>query len=300
MDFEFRSGARTEKVVVPDQNLLGVLEAPKLEPFQDTESELDQAAQAAARFLEGHPRILALVNDYTRPTPTARFLAALEPAFENKEPHFLVCLGTHRPPTDEEAESIFGSEFFARHRSTISFHDCHDKAKLCFAGKTGFGTEVWFNRQLLWADCIVTLNSIEPHYFAGFTGGRKGFLPGVAGFDTIWQNHNMVTHPNSATFRLEGNPVHEDMVQASRMLSKPVFSIQVVQSHDKRLLSIHYGDLSASFAAGTSDAYQAYALPVRERADIVLSVLQPPYDINFYQAQRAVEFARPALKSPAV
>jgi nickel-dependent lactate racemase len=110
----------------------------------------------------------------------------------------------------------------------------------------------------------------------------------------------MVTHAASMPFGLEGNPVHEDMTEAARMVPRPVFSVQLVQDRNHRLLSVRFGDLFESFEAACADAHRVYALPVREKASIIISVLQPPYDINFYQSQRAVEFARPALKSPSV
>ncbi|MCX6841528.1 MAG: nickel-dependent lactate racemase [candidate division WOR-3 bacterium] len=289
--------AAKQPVEIPDRNLIGVLQPNDCCPFHDTDAALKQAAEACAAFLGESQRVLVLVNDYTRPTPNAPVLAALDSALRDRDVKHMVCLGTHRPPTDAEYATIFGSDFL---KSPIVCHDSKDKARLFFLGKTSFGTDVWLNKELLWADKVITINSIEPHYFAGYTGGRKGFLPGIAGYDTITRNHNMVTRPGSQTFGLEGNPVHEDMNEAAKMLPRPVFSIQLVQDRNHRLLSIRSGDLFDSFSAATQDAHTVFAVPVKEKADIVLSVLGPPSNINFYQSQRAVEFARPLLKNPAV
>lgn len=283
-----------------DRNLLGVLTPRECPPFHDTGAELERAARECAAFLGTAQRVLVLVNDYTRPTPNGAVLAALEPALAGRDVRYLVCLGTHRPPREDEYQAVFGAGFIEQHRPDVVNHDCRDSSRLFFLGRTRFGTDVWFNRELLWADRVITVNSIEPHYFAGFTGGRKGFLPGIAAQSTIAHNHNMVTAAGSAVFALEGNPVHEDMTEAAQMVPRPVFSIQLVQAQDHRLLALHFGDLFASFAAATRHACQVFAVPVRQPADVVVSVLQPPYDINFYQAQRAVEFARPALRSPSV
>ncbi len=289
-----------QQLVVPDSNLLGVLTPPDCRPFHDTDLELAKAVEECASFLGSSPRVLVLVNDYTRPTPNSTVLSALKPVLDGRDVRYLICLGTHRPPYEHEYDQILGPGFVLQNRGRIVNHDCLDRSRLFFLGRTRFGTDVWFNRELLWADRIITVNSIEPHYFAGFTGGRKGFLPGIAGHSTITHNHNMVTAPGSAVFRLDGNPVHEDMTESAQMVPRPVFSIQLVQAQDHRLLALHFGDLFSSFVAAARHAYQTFAVPVQHPADIVVSVLQPPYDINFYQAQRAVEFARPALKNPSV
>ncbi len=300
MQLQLRYGDREERLVVPDRNLIGVLEPADCCPLHDTAAALAQMALDCAVFLGEARRVLVLVNDYTRPTPNSLLIESLSPALVGRDVRYLIASGTHRPPTESEYAGIFGADFYARHRSKVLCHDCRDNARLYFAGKTRLGTPVWFNRELLWADKVITLNSIEPHYFAGYTGGRKGFLPGIAGYDTIARNHNMVTRPGSRTFNLEGNPVHEDMVEAYRMVNRPVFSVQVVQDRGHRLLSVRHGSVHDSFMRACRDAHGVFAVPVAEPADIVISALGRPYDINFYQAQRAVEFARPVLKSPSV
>jgi nickel-dependent lactate racemase len=304
MQIELAYGNDKQPVTIPDRNLLAVLQPNDCCPFHDTDAALKQAAEACATFLGESQRVLVLVNDYTRPTPNAPILAALRPVLSGRDFKAIVCAGTHRPPTDAEYATIFGSDFLnsqlATRNSQLVCHDSRDKARLFFLGKTSFGTDVWLNNELLWADKVIAINSIEPHYFAGYTGGRKGFLPGIAGYDTITQNHNMVTRPGSQTFGLQGNPVHEDMDEAAKMIPRPVFSIQLVQDRNHRLLSIRSGDLFDSFATATKDAHAVFAVPVKEKADIVLSVLGPPCNINFYQSQRAVEFARPLLKDPSV
>ncbi len=300
MQLDLTYGDTSQRVSIPDRNLLGILQPSDVEPTQNTMAELDKTAEAAAQFLEGSHRILVLVNDYTRPTPNSLILTRLEPAIKDKDVRFVICLGTHRVPTDSEFRTILGSGFYERHKDRITCHDSRDKSGLFFQGKTSFGTGVWFSRQLLRPDRIIAVNSVEPHYFAGFTGGRKTFLPGIAGHDTICHNHNMAIRPGSTTFSLKGNPVHEDMAEAARMVTCPVFSIQVVLDRNKRPYSLYHGDLVESFAAAARDCRSVYAVPVKKKADIVLSVLRPPYDINFYQSQRAVEFARPALGSPGV
>ncbi len=296
MKLNLTLGNTTVQVTVPNRNLLNVLEPARAEPPRDIETSLAQAVEAAAAYLDPPGPVLVLVNDYTRPTPNQWILEKLEPLLMDRDVRFMVCLGTHRAPTETELRSIFGSGFYDRHHKRILNHDCRNRSGLLFQGKTRFGTGVWLSRELVRAERIIAINSVEPHYFAGFTGGRKSFLPGVAGYDTVCQNHNMVVHPGSAVFALAGNPVHEDMNEAARMVACPVFSIQVVVNQEQQPHSLYHGDLSPSFEAGTRDCREIYAVPIEKKADIVLSILRPPCDINFYQSQRAPEFARSALK----
>ncbi len=288
---------KTELVSVSEKNLLGVLQPNRFAtPFCDITSEIDKAAQKVKNFIADSQRILILLNDYTRPTPNKTILQPLEEELNKKDTKYLICLGTHRPAKESELKKIVGEEIFAPLKERIIQHNSWEKSHLYFLGKTRFGTDVELNRELLWAEKLITINSIEPHYFAGYTGGRKCFIPGIASIKTITQNHNLLLHPASAPFSLKENPVHLDMTEAARMIPKPVFSIQLVQDSKHNLLSVHYGDLFTSFEKACTDAYKVFAVPIKEKADIILSVLQAPYTINFYQSQRAVEFAVPALK----
>lgn len=288
---------RTETVIVPDENLLGILPPNRFNrPFVDLQTELENSRQQATKFLGRANRVLVIVNDYTRPTPNQSILELLESELNNRDVRYLVGLGTHRPATEAELKMIFGTRFFERNRDRIFQHNSTDPSTHFFLGKTRFGTEVYLNRDVIWSEKIISINSIEPHYFAGYTGGRKCFIPGVASVRTITQNHGLLLHSASAPFSLKENPVHLDMTEAAQMIPRPVFSIQVVQDYEHQLLAIHYGDLFTSFIRASSDANRVFAVPVKQRADIIISLLQAPYDINFYQSQRAVEFALPALK----
>jgi nickel-dependent lactate racemase len=298
--FELAFGDAPMPLNVPDRNLLGIIEPREARPIQDVAEQLRQAAAAADEFLAGHHRLLIIVNDHTRPTPNSLALAALEPMIAGRDLRILVALGTHLPPTEDEHLRIFGPDFLARRRRCITHHDCRDRTGLLFHGRTSRGTDVRLNRGLTWADAVIAVNSVEPHYFAGFTGGRKSFLPGVAAEDAIARNHAHVIEPGSETMRLKGNPVHEDMAEAARMVSRPVFSIQFVLDRNHDPCSVYCGDLEATLDAAALDSRAVYARAIAGPADIVISVLRPPYDINFYQSQRAVEFARPALKSPGI
>ncbi|HDQ99152.1 MAG TPA: DUF2088 domain-containing protein [candidate division WOR-3 bacterium] len=187
--FELAFGVTLMPLAVPDRNLIGVIEPNKVRPLQDIAEQLRQAAAAAEEFLTGHHRVLIIVNDQTRPTPNNLALSPLEPLLAGRDVRILIALGTHRSPSDDELQRILGPDLLARHHNCVGFHDCRDSKRLFFNGRTGRGTDVWFNRELMWTEAVIAVNSVEPHYFAGFTGGRKTFLPGIAGEETITRNH---------------------------------------------------------------------------------------------------------------
>jgi nickel-dependent lactate racemase len=168
-------------------------------------------------------------------------------------------------------------------------------------GTTSRGTPVSFDRAVLEAGGIVTINSVEPHYFAGYTGGRKSFLPGVAGFGTIERNHSHACDPGAEALRLEGNPVSEDMYEAAAFLSsKPTFTVQTVMTPDGRLHSAYAGALEPAFRRAVEAASGLFSVRVRSRASIVIAAAPPPMDIDLYQSQKALENGRLALEGRGI
>jgi len=246
-------------------------------------------------------RLLIIVTDATRPTPTARILERLYPSLSrHRDLHFMVAAGTHRAPTPEEQRTIFG-QFYTEFRDRIHVHDARNEEELVHVGATSRGTEVRFNKQVIEADGILTINNVKPHYFAGFTGGRKSFLPGVAAYSTIEMNHSHALSEAAQPMALEGNPVAEDMEEAARLLgNKPVFSIQTVVTPDHRLYAVFAGELFSSFRAATKAATTLDCAPLKRKGNIVLTANQYPMDINLYQAQHALENAKLALDPPGV
>jgi nickel-dependent lactate racemase len=165
-------GADVEEAVDPEAVLRGALAASGAE----FDSFLAQAASP----------LLVVVNDGTRPTPSAEVLAILRPALEEwwkspgNELSFVIATGTHRAALPEEVERILGIDFAAAHADRISCHDSQDKDGLVCLARTTRGTPVWVNRSLADAESVILINSVEPHYFAGYTGGRKSLFPGLA------------------------------------------------------------------------------------------------------------------------
>jgi len=160
-------------------------------------------------------------------------------------------------------------------------------------GVTSRGTPVRVNRKLLELDRVVLINSVEPHYFAGYSGGRKSILPGVSSYETIEANHKFALEPAARTMSLEGNPVHEDMAEAVGFLDQEkLFSINLALDGQKRIYFVGAGDITDSFMEAAKYSYEVNSVPVRGPADLVITAASPPSDTNLYQSQKALDNAK--------
>lgn len=240
------------------------------------------------QFLSGVKNPLVIVNDGTRPTPTAAVLEVIGDRLEACGARFIVATGAHRAPTEEEYHFIFGKNY-ERFRARTVAHDARDKASLVLCGTTRGGTPIWLNKLALEAEKILIIGSVEPHYFAGYTGGRKAFLPGVAGYETIQANHKLALQPQAHSLALDENPVHLDMIDALRHIKATIFSIMTVLDKDQQVVCCTAGDMNTSFIAATRAANEVFAVSLKRRFDVVISVARSPMDINLYQAQKAID-----------
>jgi len=247
-----------------------------------------------ARFLEGGRSVLVIINDATRPTPTNLVLDEIAGLLDAAEARFIVATGAHRAPTDDEYRQILGPHH-DRLRPRVSAHDARDDSSLADLGKTRNGTPILLNKAVFGADRIVVIGSVEPHYFAGYTGGRKAFLPGVAGFATVQANHKLALSPLARALELERNPVGQDMDDALNLIHVPTFSIMTVLDKDQRLAWCSAGDIRASFKDAVDKANSIYSVPIDALFDIVVSAARYPMDIDLYQSQKAIDNGSLAL-----
>ena len=140
------------------------------------------------QFIQNSEKLLIIVNDATRPTPTKKVLKFIYPIL-SKHPKikFLVATGVHRAPNEEEYNFIFGN-YYKKFKDKIFAHDSRNNNDMVYLGKSKNGTEMFINKLVTEMKNIIVIGSVEPHYFAGYTGGRKSFLPGVASYKTIEMN----------------------------------------------------------------------------------------------------------------
>ena len=246
-------------------------------------------------FLSDAKDVLFIVNDGTRPTPTAKVLDFIRDRIEGLNVRFIVATGCHRAPTEEELEEIFGSNL-STFRDRIYAHDSKKDEDMVCIGVSKNGTEMCVNRMGVEAHKIVIIGSVEPHYFAGYTGGRKAFLPGIASYKTIEQNHKLALKMSAQAMALEGNPVHEDMEDAIQAIKeKGVFAIMTVLDRDDRIYAATAGDITGSLQAAIDKSHEVFSVEIKEKADIVVAVAPYPMDIDLYQSQKALDNAKHAL-----
>ena len=251
-------------------------------------------------FIKDTEELLIIVNDATRPTPTSMILSEIFPSIKNKNLKFLIATGTHRAPREEEYEYIFG-DLSSSIKEKIYVHDAKNFDKTTFYGTTKRGTNVYFNNLLDEAVKIIIINSVEPHYYAGFTGGRKSFLPGISFFDTIEKNHKFALSKDAISLKLSGNPVHEDMMDALETLSgKEIFSIHTVLDTEHRIYTVSAGNIKSSFENSVKSACEVFSVDIKEKADIVITAATYPLDLNMYQSHKALDNGKLALKKEGI
>jgi lactate racemase len=299
-------GKDTEvRIELADQLVAGVVE-PRTVEIGDQAETIRKAItsplgpQSIEDFLADARNVLVIVNDATRPTPTRQVLDVLSGMFNQIEVDFLVATGIHRAPTEEEYLQIFGQDHYQHYKDRIYAHDSRRSEDMVFLGRSKNGTEMRVNRRGVEAHKIIIISSVEPHYFAGYTGGRKSFLPGIAAYETIEQNHKLALKPEAKALALDGNPVHEDMIDALKTVKQEIFAINTVLDKKHRIYAAAAGDINESFLAATQLANQVFAAPISQKADIVVSVVKFPGDIDLYQAQKGIDNAKHALKEGGI
>lgn len=244
--------------------------------------------------------LLIIVNDATRPTPTHKVLNVI-PNDAKLKAKFLIATGSHRAPTKKEYNFIFGNHY-EKIRDRIHVHDSKSD-EMVYLGKTKKGTPIHVNKMAIDAEKIIIIGSVEPHYFAGYTGGRKSILPGISSYETIERNHKYAISPNAQTLTLKNNPVHEDMEDAAKMLERSgreIFGIITVVDLERRIYSAKAGDLFDSFYAILPKANEVFCVNIEEKADIAVSIARSPMDINLYQSQKALDNAKYAVRDGGI
>jgi len=310
---ELRYGDTAFSLDLPPQRLLSVIRATVLPP-QDRAEEiisraLERCAPIISEFRRGE-RVVIVTSDITRYTGSEVYLPLLverlvAAGVREEEIDIVIALGIHRRQTEQEHRKIVGTLYG---RIRVVDHDCDDPGKLVYLGKTGNGIEVEINRTVASADRVILTGTIGFHYFAGFGGGRKSILPGVASRKSCMASHYAVLHPQAgsgrnpraATCILDGNPVHEAMVEACAMVS-PAFILNTVLTPDKRIMAAFAGEWQEAHLDGCRFYGEQFTEVIAEKADlVVVSCGGYPKDINFIQAHKSMEYGSQALREGGV
>lgn len=248
-------------------------------------------------------KVVIIASDHTRPVPSKMIIPQMLDEIRRGNPNaditILIATGCHRQTTQQELINKFGADIIAKEK--IYVHDCDDEDKLVNIGILPSGGQCQINKIALEADLLVAEGFIEPHFFAGFSGGRKSVLPGIAGRTTVLANHcsEFIAHNNARTGVLKGNPIHKDMIWAAKQ-AKLAFIVNVVLNAEKEPIFAVAGDLEAAHSKGT-DFIASLCAVKSAPADIVISTNGGyPLDQNVYQAVKGMTTAEATVKEGGV
>lgn len=249
--------------------------------------------------------VCIVVSDASRKTGMEQVLPHLvdwlvNAGIREQDITFLIATGAHRPATTEEECRILGATLFERFHDRIYNHDAFDADNLVQVGITGRGTEVRINRHAYECDRLILTGAAMPHYFAGFGGGRKALVPGLAGAATIARNHVRSLHPTEARLHpqvhictLDGNPVAEDLLEAA-LLHPPAFIVNTVLGRDGAIVDLFVGEMDAAHRSACALARDIYTVSIKGKADLVIAVNNTAP--NFIQCHKALFNAYHAMK----
>lgn len=287
---------------IPDRRIGGVIESG-LDRYQPelSEKELVQEAlrkpvgsRTLAELSEGAKKVVIICSDHTRPVPSRLILPPMLEEIRKGNPQaeitLLIASGCHRSMTGEELEQKFGSEILSQ--ATVSIHDSQDKKSQVYVGILPSGGELWLNRLAMEADLLLAEGFIEPHFFAGYSGGRKSVLPGIAAAVTVHANHcsRFIDSPYARYGSMKKNPMHLDMVYAARK-ARLAFIVNVVINSRKEIIGAFAGDCEAAHEAGCK-FLDEHCMSSPVFSDIVIvSNNGYPMDQNMYQSVKGMATA---------
>ena len=306
---ELKYGSTICTLDLPPERLAGVISSTPVvvdeSPAEIIEAALDDCRQYISSFRSGE-KVVIVTSDITRYTGSEIYLPLLierlnRQGIADSDIEILIALGIHRPQTGHEHQKILGT---LSGRIAVSDHHCDAHDSLTFIGTTSNGIKVSINRKAVEADHLILTGTIGFHYFAGFGGGRKSVLPGIASRKACMASHFAVLNPGEGTGKntlavtgnLEGNPVHQVMVEGCA-LAQPAFILNTVLAADKRIIAAFAGHWREAHEAGCRLYRERFAYPLTEKGDLVIASCGGfPKDINLIQAHKSMEYAAQALK----
>jgi len=300
MRVELFYGRGTLPLELSDELRVTVVRKPAMPLLADGGAAVEAALRAPtgapplSEEARGKRSACILICDVTRPVPNGLLLppllrTLLQAGLRPEEVRILVATGLHRPNLGDELRELVGDDWVI---STVRVenHDARDDAAHADLGRTPAGTPVKLDRRFLEAELKIVTGLVEPHFMAGYSGGRKVIAPGVAHRDTITTFHSarFMAHPRADNCVLEGNPLHEEQLAIARMLG-PVRAVNAVIDESRALSFVSYGELLESHAAAVAFVERYARVPVPERfATVVTSAAGHPLDKTYYQTVKGM------------
>ena len=310
-EIKFPYGKGTLSYDFEKENLLGVMTShieeyePELEGRELVRKALDNpiGSKKLSELAKGKKKVVIIASDHTRPVPSKVIIPPMLREIRAGNPEaeitILIATGCHRGTTKGELVDKFGADIVEK--ENIVIHDCDDAPNMVHLGTLPSGGALMVNRLAVEADLLVSEGFIEPHFFAGFSGGRKSVLPGVVSRQSVLANHcsEFIADPNARTGSLDQNPIHRDMLWAAQT-AKLAFIVNVVLNEHKEVIYAVAGDVAEAHKKGC--AFLSGLCRVKPaQADIVISTNGGyPLDQNIYQAVKGMTAAEATVKEGGV
>jgi nickel-dependent lactate racemase len=307
MEIDLKYGTSHKQLKLDDKNVIGILKLKESSGIADViKAEKGVLAnpissKKLSEIAKGKKTACVVVSDYTRGCPYKRpnfnlLLPIIEElhagGIADENIKFLVGTGAHRAHTKQEDIDNFGEEIVNKYQ--VISHDC-DKNNVSL-GKLSTGNELLIDKVWVDADVRVMTGLITTHYFGGFSGGRKGVLPGIVARETVRKNHAMIVNPDVDIAKTKGNPISDEMDEAAKK-ARVDFLLNVVINDKKEIVKITAGDLDGAFDEGWKACRELYMVPFGEKADAVFACAGGyPKDVSLYQSQKTINNAKLVLK----
>lgn len=317
-NFELKYGKASKSIALDEDKVLQVLESKQQEPIGDIRQAVLEAVRNPVGTKPLHElvnpgdKVCIVVSDITRAwSKTCEYLPPVIEELNNNgipdaDIFVIVAGGTHRSNTDEEIKIILGDDL--AQRLQVYAHDAYSDVDNIYLGTTSRGTEVYLDKRAVEADKVILTGGLTPHLFAGFGGGRKSVMPGIAGVKTINHNHLLALadvqgegiNKETCLGRVEGNRVNEDMCEVCAFLN-PCFLINSVMDAQGNFAAIFAGHWYDAWYAGTQFVIRQQGVPACGKSDIVIASGGGfPMDMNLYQGMKAYVPAVMTLKEHGV
>jgi nickel-dependent lactate racemase len=300
VEYSLQYGKGSIRFVPPPGTEVQLIE-PRIHPAPSDQAAVVQQAldhpvnSPTLKELTAHvKKILIITNDNTRPMPSKITIPLIIGAFcrpvETYDLTILIATGLHRKMTPEETVEQFGRETVEKYR--IVNHVATDRSQLTFHGKMTSGNELWLNRLVAESDLVISEGFIEAHFFAGFSGGRKSILPGVAGAETIMNNHSPanIADLRACSANLEGNPVHAECAEAAGIAGLG-FILNVALNKEKKIIRAFAGHPTDAHLQGCAFVKEAMSVKVHPTDIVVTGNNGYPLDRNLYQVVKGIDVA---------
>ena len=301
-EFTLPYGKTLVRFKLLEKNVMGTLLPKKVSPSKNEHTLIINALNSPIEspllsdMVFPKSKVALITSDITRVVPSHKLIPPIIQQLrlagvKRENISIIFALGVHRKHTPDEQKRLLSKNIYSQYRVIDhNIEDCLDM------GKTKNGIPVQIFRPVAEADIRVCIGNIEPHYFAGYTGGAKSIMPGVSSRESVSFTHKLMLLPGSIAGKLEGNPTREAIEEVGEAVGIN-FILNVILNSKKQIVGVVAGDRIAAHRKGCSYADECFKVPIKQQADVV--IVSPggyPKDISVYQAQKALENAKYAVK----